>query len=146
MTLLLYLITREWTLSLLLPYLFLVFCSTVVVRTPFTGQHFQPELFWSWESWSQQREQVIANIIMFLPVGLLGYPMLGWKVVPASFLGSAMIEVLQLISARGLCEYDDILHNTAGAVMGMILSVVVRAIVDRVLRGDKDYEIDEDKE
>ena len=57
-----------------------------------------------------------------------------------------MIEVLQLISARGLCEYDDILHNTAGAVMGMILSVVVRAIVDRVLRGDKDYEIDEDKE
>ena len=28
------------------------------------------------------------------------------------------IEILQLITARGLCEFDDVIHNMIGAVIG----------------------------
>ena len=30
-----------------------------------------------------------------------------------------MVELLQLLAARGLCEFDDVFHNMIGAVIGV---------------------------
>lgn len=32
--------------------------------------------------------------------------------------------MLQLITARGLCEFDDVIHNTIGAIVGVGLVMI----------------------
>ena len=45
-----------------------------------------------------------------------------------------VIELLQLVSSRGLCEFDDVLHNTAGAVIGILIVIVIRRSANRYRR------------
>lgn len=35
-----------------------------------------------------------------------------------------MIEVLQLITRRGLCEFDDVIHNMIGAAIGIAVALL----------------------
>lgn len=67
----------------------------------------------------------IENILLFLPYGVL-VPMI-WKVYRRfwnlgllAFITSTSIELLQLITRRGFFELDDIVLNTAGAVIGYL--------------------------
>lgn len=78
----------------------------------------------AWNNFSQQRWlNVLLNIAMFGPFGFL-LPLLGkkarkWYVtIPAGFLASLSIEVLQYIYARGVFDVDDLLCNVLGAAMG----------------------------
>ena len=41
------------------------------------------------------------------------------------------IELLQLISRRGLFEFDDILHNMLGAFIGVSIFVLVETVVKK---------------
>ena len=38
---------------------------------------------------------------------------------------SLLVEVLQLITSRGLLEFDDVFHNMIGAVVGVGIVMVV---------------------
>ena len=42
-------------------------------------------------------------------------------IVIFAFLLSFVIEILQALTHRGLCEIDDIVHNTVGAWLGCLL-------------------------
>ena len=118
--------TWRWEGGLLAGYMFLVLVETVLIRKPFSGQHFQPRLFWSWRVWNEQKTQVLTNIIMFIPVGLLTGLIWKWKGLLVAAGLSMGIEVLQLISQRGLCEFDDVIHNTFGAFIGICIVMVIR--------------------
>ena len=37
-----------------------------------------------------------------------------------------MIEVLQLITGRGLCEIDDVIHNTMGAFIEVGIVMLIK--------------------
>lgn len=68
----------------------------------------------------------VENILLFIPYGfLLGIVWKGEKrllnYLCAGFLTSFGIEVLQLISGRGVFQTDDLITNTIGAVVGYIL-------------------------
>ena len=72
----------------------------------------------------------LMNIILFYPAGLFGYGMLPkcWKrkwriVVMTAFcaLLSISIEVCQYYFALGRAETDDVLHNTLGAFIGVLV-------------------------
>ena len=106
---------KDWKTGLLISYLFFLLTETVLIRKPETIRY---ELvpFWSW-SRPEHHAQILANILMFTPVGLL-LGKLGWKVVLWATGISVVIELTQLISRRGLFEFDDIIHNTLGAVIG----------------------------
>ena len=67
---------------------------------------------------------------MFIPVGLL-VGKRGWKGLLFAIGCSVLIEVLQLLSRRGLFGFDDIIHNTLGAAIGLGLWVVVRKTLKR---------------
>jgi hypothetical protein len=124
---------RVWKrpcLGMLVGYAVLLLAETVLIRKPFIGQHFQPELFWSWRAWNVQRGQIIANVIMFFPVGLLVGCIWGWRGILVAAGLSVGIEILQLITARGLCEFDDVIHNCSGAVVG-VLTVKVVAFISK---------------
>lgn len=127
-------VSRKLNLGLLIGYLFIVLAVTVLNRAPFTGQHFQPQLFWSW-SVPRLRDQIIMNVIGFIPVGFLLASVLSstslsiFLAIPVASLISLSIELLQLITSRGLFEFDDVFHNSLGAVIGVGLFLVFRSLL-----------------
>lgn len=58
------------------------------------------------------------NVLLFIPVGALAGK---WKVVPAAASFSLFIETVQLLTGRGLFEFDDVIHNTLGAAIGVFV-------------------------
>ena len=66
--------------------------------------------------------QVIANILAFVPIGLLlgcaFGPMKWWKVLAVGGGFSLLIEVLQFFLKRGFAEFDDVFHNVLGCMVG----------------------------
>ena len=109
-------------------YTFLILAETVLIRRPFQGEHLKFELFWSWRAWNVQRGQIIANVIMFFPVGVLGGWLWKWRGLWVATGLSIFIEILQLITARGLCEFDDVIHNCVGAVIGVGVVMIGRKL------------------
>ena len=63
---------------------------------------------------------------MFIPVGILTGLIWKWKGLLVAIGLSVGIEILQLISQRGLCEFDDVIHNTFGAFIGICIVMVIR--------------------
>ena len=112
---------RLWkrpSLGLLVGYAFLILAETVLIRKPFSGQHFQPQLLWSWRALDAQWEQILTNVVMFVPVGVLAGCVWKWRGLRVAAGLSIVIELLQFLTARGLCEFDDFIHNMIGAVIG----------------------------
>lgn len=73
------------------------------------------------------------NVVLFFPVGLLGYELLPktWKrfrklllITLVFALIGAGIEVCQYCFALGQAEVDDVIHNTLGALIGALVSSI----------------------
>lgn len=106
---------------LLIEYVLLIGCSLVFFRlikeirafdiTPFRS-YSRPDLF----------VESIMNVVLFLPIGLLlgvVFRSLSWK--KALLIGvclSVGIEMMQFVFKKGLAEFDDVMHNTAGCLIG----------------------------
>ncbi|NLT49059.1 MAG: VanZ family protein [Clostridiales bacterium] len=117
------------SLGLLVGYAFLILAETVFIRKPFAGEHLKLELFWSWRAWSVQKEQILANVIMFLPVGMLIGLLWKWRGLWVAAGLSVGIEILQLVTSRGLCEFDDVFHNMISAVIGIGIVMIGRKLL-----------------
>ncbi|NKW84131.1 VanZ family protein [Bacillus cereus] len=83
----------------------------------------------AWNKWSLSEFQlIIFNILMFVPLGFL-LPLYNdkfKKFIPTFLvsLGTTLgIECIQLITAMGIFELDDIFHNTLGAIIGFFLII-----------------------
>lgn len=69
--------------------------------------------------------QIIGNIVMLMPLG--GFLCLMYRrlnVIHIGMIGcvcSVSIELTQYFTGRGLLEFDDIFHNTLGAVIGYFI-------------------------
>ena len=64
------------------------------------------------------RMEILLNIILFIPVGLLSPR---WKTVGLAAGYSMLIELAQLVSLRGLFEFDDVMYNALGTALGVLL-------------------------
>ena len=114
---------------LLIEYIFLIFCSTVLFRTP--GETRQSDFypFWSYKAIQDGREDLLAenimNVVVFIPVGLLlGIAlkqMTWWKALLIGCSISVIIESLQFLFKRGFSEVDDVMHNTVGCLIGWLM-------------------------
>ncbi|WP_010277171.1 VanZ family protein [Paenibacillus senegalensis] len=74
-------------------------------------------------------ENVLGNIVIFIPLGLLLPVILrreGRNVVIGGFLLSASIEVTQYIFGLGSTDIDDLIFNTAGTAIGYWLFKVIK--------------------
>ena len=125
---------------LLAEYVFVIYCSTVIFRTPAdgNGHNFMP--FWSYEAIENGRSELIAenvmNVIVFIPVGMiLGSLFLdgpsgkaerrvkgSWLIALLVGMGiSVSIEGMQYMFHRGFAEVDDVMHNTIGCILGALM-------------------------
>lgn len=112
---------------LLAEYVFVLYCSTVLFRHVSSVREYDFSPFWSYRAYFCGEDTTllaenIMNIVVFIPVGLLlglSSRSMTWSralLIGASF--SVGIELLQFIFLRGFAEFDDVMHNTLGCVMG----------------------------
>ena len=130
---------------LLLIWLVIILSLTVLGREPFDGRHFQPQLFWSYSPEQLAKptfvRQVIGNIVAYIPLGFLLPILLREKLgfrkcfVLTLAIGIAIsfcTESIQYLFRIGLFEFDDMIHNGLGAVIGFLLYRVMVCIGEAV--------------
>lgn len=113
--------------SLLAEYYFLVLCSTVFYRNVAEQARLELMPFWNYEliaSWKDPRDfwEVVLNIVLFIPIGFLfkglSQRISWWHVLIVGMMLSTVIEVSQYYLHRGLCETNDVIHNSIGCLIG----------------------------
>lgn len=113
--------------GVLVCYLTVVLGATLL-RGAGGGFHLRLQMFASYkEAWvhasPSEWRNLVLNILMFVPMGIW-LPIMGgcfrkfWCTYLAGFGFSLLIEMIQLVSGRGVAEADDILNNTLGAMIG----------------------------
>ncbi len=82
--------------------------------------------FWSYVAYFDGTDrtlmkQILLNVVMFVPIGfcLAALDRRPWQAAVIGFALSAAIEVTQLILCLGLFEFDDMIHNTVGTMIGV---------------------------
>ena len=125
---------------LLVEYIFLLFCSTVIFRATGETRQYDFHPFWSYKAIQEGREDLLAenimNVVVFIPVGLMLGSLLRvkgsstseatksmtWLMVAIIGCGiSVTIESLQFFLMRGFSELDDVMHNTVGCILGYMM-------------------------
>ena len=125
---------------LLTEYVVVILCSTVFFRpgTESRKHIFTP--FWSYNAIQEGKEELlvenIMNVMAFVPVGLLmGAGIKGLKWWHALYVGACLsvsIEILQFVFKKGFLEFDDVMHNTLGCMIGYGVYAVARYGFERI--------------
>lgn len=121
---------RNICLVLLIEYIILLLCNTVIFRESVSVTKFNFHPFWTYEAIRNGIDyyitmQIIMNIVVFVPIGLLGS--IAFKdikcryVVLVALCLSMLIEALQFFFKKGLSEIDDVMHNLVGCIIGIIV-------------------------
>lgn len=108
---------KKWRAGALTGYLFFVFAVTLFSRKAGKAV-IRLTPFWSYKK--GLTAQIKANIMLFVPIGLLAerYALL-------SALGTSLaVELLQLVTRRGTFDVDDIISNMIGAGIGVMIAQV----------------------
>lgn len=83
--------------------------------------------------------QIIANILAFVPMGILCFLTAKKFGLLNSFLYgfslSLFIEAMQLVLRRGYFEFDDMLSNTIGVLIGYIVGKILGSCVKISFKG-----------
>ena len=124
-------------LSFYIPF---VLTITIIERVVTVKPQYQLVLFWTYEAiregHADLRAEIFWNVVLFFPIGILVSMLLSkktrWLCILIGALLSAGIELTQLFLHRGLFEFDDIVHNTLGTVIGLLLFLIANAIVSAV--------------
>jgi len=118
-------------------YLGFVIGITILYRYPFDQGQYNFELFWSYKKNSRRLyREILLNYLMLFPFGMIGplYVKKRWTVL-TGLIFSLSIEVMQLLLKRGLFEFDDIVGNMAGVLIGIGVYSVVKSMRRRLTGG-----------
>lgn len=133
--------SRYFTRLLLLEYISCVYSSTVIFRKTLTTPKYNFVPFWSYFDSHVQLKQAfimgnIMNMVVFIPLGLLlGFSFEKISAKTVFIIGLALsisIEVLQFALKRGYSEFDDVIHNSIGCMLGFGVSLIIKALYDGI--------------
>lgn len=115
-------------------YSYCVLQLTILSRTPVPWYDHIDWVFLSrWFDNNEQKSFYIANIVMFIPFGIL-LPMIGKPMrhiliaAPVAVACSIGIEAVQLKYHLGACQLDDVLLNSFGFLMGFLVYLALADI------------------
>ena len=117
-------------------YVCFILSITTIFRNSSEKKPIELELFWSYNRILRGDRYLlyenIMNIVMFIPIGFLFGCMFSlskwWVTLLIGICLSVSIELLQLGFHRGLCELDDLIHNTTGCLTGLLIAVVMKVL------------------
>ena len=118
---------KNLLISLMMFYVILILIISIFSREPGSrvGVSLIPGETWTRE-W-QGRAYVIENILLYIPFGVLGMGVCYYVkrrkicVVLAGFLLSLAVEVTQYVTQMGYFQVDDLITNTLGTLLAVIL-------------------------
>ena len=130
---------RKASIYMFIGYVALVLCTTIIFRTESDEMKYVLCPFKSYIGiYNKMVAQNILNIVLFMPIGFLAGAALKKKhILNALKIGVALslfIEVTQLISKRGVCNIDDVIHNTLGCVLGFACFVLCQKLMRSQLK------------
>ncbi len=83
-------------------------------------------------------EEILMNVVAFIPIGValaVGIKKTGWwKIVLIGSMLSVSVELLQYHYRRGLCEFDDVFHNTLGCMIGYGVYALAKYGYERICK------------
>ena len=125
------------TVPVLAFYLSFVATITIIARIPSHSAQYRLMLFWSYGAIAGGQTDLIAevfwNVVLFIPIGILLMMLFTNRFGFVTALGcgllmSVFIEVVQLVFHRGLFEFDDMVHNTLGTLIGIGIFLFVSVV------------------
>lgn len=130
---------------LVFTYYCIVLESTVFTRWNQGYHAYELEVFWSWKDViryhsKEMLKENLLNMALLFPFGLLlpfsFYKRLQWwQGLVTGLIASVIIEVLQLVLCRGLFEFDDMIHNGFGCMLGsMLAGLLLQRLIDSNLQ------------
>ena len=111
---------------------FLLFCLAVIFLMTLwyreSGDSRAAEPFQAYRQFfssSYLRLEILNNIWLFIPLGVILYRLIPrpWVLV-VPFLISVLVEAIQYCTGLGLCEVDDVVSNSIGALIGYGIATV----------------------
>ena len=133
---------RRIAISTLAIYIVFILLNTLIQREVYVGEQYNFKLFWTYieiaKGGGRARRlifEIITNILMTIPIGFL-LPVANEKlsipkIILIGILFSLFIELLQLFLHKGLCEIDDVIHNTLGVILGYGFYSVINRLKKR---------------
>lgn len=126
--------TRVWAVAIGLPFLVAVALLTL---TPARVEHAMPNLLdlllgvihdLGWTSLDFHRLEVLANVAVFVPVGVLAFLLLPRRLWPLALLvGPALSLSIETVQGMALphraATVSDVLANSTGATIGVALAI-----------------------
>lgn len=119
-------------LAFLLFYLGFVYMMTLAWRENIDAV--KDELFWSYRQFfssASLRQEIANNMFLFVPLGVVLSRMLGknrtWLAVLICLALSVVIELIQLRLLRGTFEFDDMISNGIGGLIGSMIATILPA-------------------
>lgn len=114
-------ISRRLSNSILIVYIFILLSITLFSRrSGYYRTNFIP--FRTYQK--GLTDQIKYNILAFIPIGVL--PKRKWKWIGPAL--SVIIELIQLLFHKGQCDIDDLISNTIGVIIGILISFMVKQI------------------
>ena len=116
-------------ISVMTAFLLLVAWVTVFSRPPW-DRSYELVPFWSYGAIARgvpgMLREVVLNCIMLLPAGamlpfIFDRPLRWHRGLLFGAVCSGCIEIAQFVSCRGLCETDDVIHNSIGCMLGCVV-------------------------
>lgn len=113
---------RDSSWCLLIGYIILMLCATIVFREKSESMRYSLCPFKSYmQLYDKLLAQLILNVAMFMPIGFLTGVIKKANTIQVLGIGcllSFFIEIIQLLSKRGVFNIDDVIHNTLGCAIG----------------------------
>ena len=125
------LLGKKGNVGLLCLYLLFIAYMTLMSRWEDDARA-QLRLFWSYKQFfssSALRLEILKNIWLFIPLGIILYHLSDRKwILLAPVAVSLAIEIIQYFTGRGLAEFDDIVSNELGALIGFAMGYTLDPI------------------
>lgn len=131
-------ITAEFGAKLLVAFYFIAYAYCVLQLTIISRQTgnfggIDWRFFVRWNENDAQKAFLIANIIMFIPYGVLLPMACKWTKhilisLPIAISSSIGIEAIQLKYQLGYCQLDDVVVNTIGFLIGFLIYLIIADI------------------
>lgn len=122
-------------------YLSFVVTITLIERQITADPTYNLTVFWTYKAVSDGKSdlimEIVWNIVLFIPIGVLINFLIPikyfWISIISCLLFSVGIEFMQLILHRGFFEFDDMIHNTFGAILGICIFALVSLSLKKLL-------------
>lgn len=118
---------------LFIAYIYCVLQLTILSREPGNYGGVDWRFLVRWNENDSQKAFLLANIIMFIPFGVL-FPMFGKAAthilisLPVAMACSICIEFIQLKYQLGFCQLDDVAANSVGFLMGFFIFLILQDV------------------